>query len=187
MIRIRSAVQEDIPFISRCVMAAAGIRDMDNESDDTQSSVIRDICAMEHSLYNWNHARIAVDSQTDMPVGCLIGYDGKRYARAREMTFGYLEEHLGWKVKDTDMETCKGEYYIDSLAVIPEYRGKGIGRLLVEDAISEAREAGHNRLALIAEIEAPALQSYYYSMGFNPEEEIIFFGTRYIRMVRNSI
>lgn len=187
-VRIRSAVQEDVPFIVRCVMAAAGIRDMEEEiHDDLQSTVIREVCAMEHSLYHWKHARLAFDIHTDKPIGCLIAYDGKRYARAREMTFEYLEEHLGWTIEDTDMETCKGEYYIDSLAVLKEYRGKSIGKMLVEDAVAEAIEAGHSRLTLIAEKEAPALQAYYSAIGFDYEEEIIFFGRPYVRMVRNIL
>lgn len=183
-IRIRPASPEDVAFIAKCVMAAARMKDMEDSSDDdSETLVMREICAMEHSLYYWTHVRIAEDS--GIPVGCLVAYDGRRYARARDLTFGYAEEKLGWEIVDTDMETCKDEYYLDSMAIIPEYRGRNIGKMLIQDAVNQGYEAGHSRFTLIAEKEALSLQSYYASMGFAPEEEIIFFGHPYVRMVKS--
>lgn len=184
-ITIRSAEADDVTFIARCVMAAAGVKDLDEPAgDDRHSTAFMEVCGIEHSLYYWNHVRIAVDDLTGTAVGCLVAYDGRRYARSREMTFGYIAEKLGMTIEETDMETCKGEYYLDSMAILPEYRGRNIGKMLIEDAVSQGFAEGHNRFTLIAEKEAASLQSYYSSIGFVPEEEIIFFGHPYVRMVR---
>lgn len=183
---IRDAEIEDVPFLARCVMAAVGTLDLEDDTKDNPSyDIICELCAMEHSLYCWNHFRVAVDRATGKPVGSLLAYDGKRYARAREMSFSYAEEKLGIRFDDSDMETCRGEYYLDSMAVLPEYRGHRIGHALIQDAIEQGRQDRHTRFTLIAEKDAPALQSYYSLLGFAPEEEILFFGQPYVRMVHN--
>lgn len=181
---IRDATIEDSGFIAQCVMAAAGICDFAEDSvDQTSREVFNELCGMDHSLYCWNHARIAVDAETGCPAGCIIAYDGNRYARAREMTFGYFEERTGKKIEECDMETCKGEYYLDSLAVTPRYRGRSIGRMLIEDAVDKGYESGHRRFSLIADLNSEYLLDYYSEIGFSPEEPIVFFGTDYLRMI----
>ena len=181
---IRDATIDDSGFIARCVMAAAGICDFtEDPADETRKRVFNELCAMDHSLYCWNHARIAVDNETGKSAGCLISYDGYRYARAREMTFGYFEEQTGMKIEECDMETCKGEYYLDSLAVAPQYRGRSIGRMLIDDALNKGYESGHRRFSLIAEKHSEPLLKYYSGIGFKAEEDIVFFGTDYLRMI----
>jgi GNAT superfamily N-acetyltransferase len=80
------------------------------------------------------------------------------------------------------METCKGEYYLDSMAILPQYTGHKIGHALIQDAIEQGKQLNHCRFTLIAEKEAESLKAYYSVLGFIPEEEIMFFGHPYIRM-----
>lgn len=181
---IRNAVIEDCPFLARCVMAAMGLTDLNEPCvDDLRYKTIKELCEMEHSLYCWYYFRVAVDKETGKATGCLLSYDGKRYARARDLSFRYAEEKTGLTLGDSDMETCKGEYYLDSLAVLPEYRGNSIGHLLINDAIRIGAENRHSRFTLIAEKDSSALRNYYRQAGFTEEEEIIFCNHPYIRMV----
>ena len=182
-ITIRDAVPTDVPFLARCVMAAVGTLDMAEKAEDNPAyETICELCAMEHSLYCWNHFRVAVDTKTGEPIGSLLAYDGKRYARARDLAFSYAAEKTGTDLGDSDMETCKGEYYLDSMAILPQYRGHKIGHALIQDAIEQGKQLKHSRFTLIAEKEAESLKAYYSVLGFIPEEEIIFFGHPYIRM-----
>ena len=41
--------------------------------------------------------------------------------------------------------TIPGEFYLDSLAALPEFRGQGFGRLLLEDSIEKARMQGYKK------------------------------------------
>ena len=180
---IKDAEPTDVPFLARCVMAAVGTLDMaDKPEENPAYETICEICAMDHSLYCWNHFRIAIDNSTGEPIGSLLAYDGKRYARARDLAFSYAAEKLGMEFGDSDMETCKGEYYLDSMAILPEYRGHKIGHKLMLDAIEQGKERKHCRFTLIADKDAESLQSYYSALGFVPEEEIMFFGHPFIRM-----
>lgn len=183
-IYIRDAAADDVPFISRCILAATGALDIcDKWQHQNNGSVtlMEELCALEHSLYSWSHVRIACDG--DIPVGCLLSYDGKRYARAREFTFSYAEERIGKPFEDSDMETCKDEYYMDSMAILPSYRKRRIGLMLMSDAVERGRMAGHTRFSLMAEKKAISLQEYYRKAGFMKEEEIRFFGHQYYRMI----
>lgn len=184
-ISIRDANAEDVPFIARCILAAAGALELKDDwmaQTGDRIALMEELCAMEHSLYCWNHVRIACDR--DIPVGCLLAYDGKRYARAREMTFTYVQERTGMIMEDSDMETCRDEYYLDSMSVLPSYRKRGIGHMLMADAMSIGQKLRHTRFSLIADKEVPALQRHYASVGFEIEEEIRFFGHQYYRMLR---
>ena len=65
-----------------------------------------------------------------------------------------------------DDDTCE----IKRLYVRPEYRGEGLGRMLVEEAIGEAFQAGYNRVCLDT---LPSMRSairLYESYGFTPTE-----------------
>ncbi|AXY03107.1 N-acetyltransferase [Vibrio alfacsensis] len=73
-------------------------------------------------------------------------------------------------------------YWILSLAVATKYRGQGIARLLVEDAISQV-EVGSSVKLTVDPNNAPAYQ-LYCSMGFSViEEEDNYFGDGEPRLV----
>jgi len=55
---------------------------------------------------------------------------------------------------------------IYSVAVRPESRGEGLGRLLVADAFRLARERGLSRITLEADQANPTLVRWYESQGF---------------------
>jgi ribosomal protein S18 acetylase RimI-like enzyme len=58
------------------------------------------------------------------------------------------------------------EAHIRMLGVGPEARGEGIGRLLMEAAVVEARAAGKRRMTLGTTERMVAAQRLYESMGF---------------------
>jgi ribosomal protein S18 acetylase RimI-like enzyme len=59
-----------------------------------------------------------------------------------------------------------GEAHIRMLGVGPEARGEGIGRLLMEAAVVEARRAGKRRMTLGTTEQMTVAQKLYESMGF---------------------
>lgn len=180
-ITIRPAAQEDAPYIAYCVTAAMGIAP-DTDEWKELVEVMQEICVMEESLYSYRFADMAVDSATSEAAGCLISYDGGLYKDLREKTFPYAARRLGRSIGNTDMETGPGEYYLDSLAVSPEFRGAKIGHRLIRNAIEKGLGAGFGNICLIADKEKPGLQAYYAAAGFVPKGEIIFLGHPYIRM-----
>ena len=80
-------------------------------------------------------------------------------------------------------ETDPGEYYLDSLAVHPEYRRMGIGRALLEDGIKIGLSKGFTQIALVADAGMPHLIKIYQSIGFVPADHRNVFGTDFLRMI----
>lgn len=62
--------------------------------------------------------------------------------------------------------TIPGEFYLDSLAALPNFRGKGYGRIMLEDSIEKARAQGYPAVYLIAFAKNVAGVSLYEKTGF---------------------
>ncbi|HXV35157.1 MAG TPA: GNAT family N-acetyltransferase [Gaiellaceae bacterium] len=60
--------------------------------------------------------------------------------------------------------------YLEELYVVPERRGQGIGRALLEAAMSEARGRGAARIDLNTSVEDLAAIALYESAGFTNRE-----------------
>lgn len=176
--RIRDASLDDVELVSRSVVSAAHLSDFAPES--MYDEEFAEICSREDTLYSYRHARIlTVDG---VPVGCMVSYPGDIYGQAREITFKMFTD-VSQEVSDaTGTETFPGEWYLDSLAVLPAHRNSGLGSLLIRDAIETGRRRGYRKFALIVEKSSPDLQQYYSSFGFIPGEDINFFGDSYMRM-----
>ena len=59
-----------------------------------------------------------------------------------------------------------GDWYIDFIAVLPEHRGRGLGRVLLAGALDAARAAGARRIGLIALDSNATAIALYGSAGF---------------------
>lgn len=64
--------------------------------------------------------------------------------------------------------------YLDHLMVEPRSRRQGIGRALVEHAISRAHEAGAARIDLTAGDQKQAGRALYTSLGFRERDTRVF-------------
>lgn len=175
---IRDAVADDVKFVSDCVLASVDLYDFVNES--IEKDIALKVCGMEDTLYSYRNARIAtVDGRA---VGCLVSYDGSIYEEARKKTFQLFKD-AGREMTDTGVETQPGEYYLDSLAILPEFRGCDIGHILIKDGIEKAERVGISKIGLIVEKSKPELEKYYSILGFRPVEEIHAFGDVYVKMI----
>ena len=73
--------------------------------------------------------------------------------------------------------------YLEELYVVPDRRGRGIGRALLEATLATAREAGATRIELGAEEDDTAARALYESCGFTnranaPDGPLMFFYER---------
>lgn len=178
---IRKANIEDAPLIARCVLDAVGVRDFNSDYDKALLEAIKAECMRTDSLYSFTHSSIAeLDGEA---VGCVVAYPGEIYPEARKGTWERINAAIGDESSDSsDYETGAGEYYLDTLVVLPKYRGHDFGRLLVGAAIEQARTERYDRITLIAEADHPHLIAYYESMGFNRESTLTFLGEKYYKM-----
>lgn len=63
-----------------------------------------------------------------------------------------------------------GSWYVHIVAVLPEYRGKGLGSLLLADAERRAHEVGARSLSLIVASENPSALRLYEHVGYRALE-----------------
>jgi GNAT superfamily N-acetyltransferase len=59
------------------------------------------------------------------------------------------------------------EYEVAKMAVTEAYQGRGIGRMLLEAVIAEAREMGASRLYLETNSKLPSARRLYEAVGFH--------------------
>ena len=184
-ITIRDAVAADAPFIARCVWAAIEMLHIEDDVPDEMReafSYLVGICLMDDTLYSYRNAAVAeVDGCI---VGALVAYDGARYAAMRKTTFDLVEKNMGVKLEHNVMETGEGEFYLDSLAVLPQFRGLNIGKMLMQNRMELARGLGIGKVSILVDKDKPRLQAYYESLGFALTEEIFVFHSLYNKLVK---
>ena len=131
-----------------------------------------DLVLMDDSQYSWRNAFVAVDDEAapddieHAPVaGAIVGYDGKDLHRLRSR---FQEAAMAdWQMDYSNMddETAEGEFYLDSLAVYPHYRKRGIASQLLNRFIEHAASLGLPA-ALLVDKGNPSAERLYTSLGF---------------------
>ncbi len=187
IVQLRDATSDDAPFIARVVLAGIDMLDIDAKLPDEQRAIyehLMDICRMDDTLYSYLNTRIAeVDGNR---VGALVAYDGARYAALRAKTFGLVQQTSGMDLSRNAMETSPGEFYLDSMAVLSDFRGLGIGKMLISDRMDYVLRNGSQKVTLLVDKDKPRLQHYYQSLGFVFVEEMFVFGSWYNKLGKNN-
>ena len=164
-INIRDAKKSDAPIIAQVVAMAIGDENaMKNYCGENYITLLIDIIEHERSQYSYRNTLIAEIDNT--PVGAIIGYDGAKLHELRATTYSIIHDALGRKPSIPD-ETEAGEYYLDSLAIVPEHRGKGIGKQLIAALCERAFSLGHEHVGLIVDFDNSRAEALYTSLGFS--------------------
>lgn len=185
---LRHATPEDAPFIALVVMEALGDDIMERQQthgigdeDRHALDLIADVVRRPDTLYSWRHTLVA-ESDDGTLLGAMVSYPGDDYVEMRARTFDLLASLITFDVSAMDAETVPGEYYLDSLAVSPRARGRGVGRRLLCAARDEAFALGRPAILACAPDNVGA-RAMYEAMGFGHEGDMFIFGHPYLRMV----
>lgn len=169
----RKATKDDALFIAHGFHMAML---MDDAEEERISVFANKICTREDVLYSAPNTIIAeLDGK---PVGMITAYDGSLYHDMRVTTMALVKQHMGIEFPDMEDEAVAGEYYLDSLAVWPEYRGKGIGRKLLQKAIATGLSKGLTVTLAVDPVNDNA-QRLYRSLGFVDMCHLYIFGHTY--------
>ena len=99
-------------------------------------------------------------------VGISVSYDGGRLHELRRAFIEAAKEHIGKDLTGMDDETQAGELYLDSLAVLPEYRRQGIAMRLLLATKEKANRLGLPCDGLLVDKDNPVGETLYTSVGF---------------------
>ncbi len=183
-IRVRQARREDAATIAKAVAMAIGDEAaLRAYCGDDYLGVLTEIARREGAQYSWQFALVA--EVEGVVAGAVVGYDGARLAELREGTFAVIREHIGRTPTIPD-ETQAGEVYLDSLGVLPKFRGLGVGGELVAAFCEKAFVEGGERVGLIVDYANPNADRLYSSLGFERVGTKLFFGHRMWHLQRSN-
>lgn len=178
IIHLRPATEKDIAFVAWVIITAVGIEHPSQQLIDD----IAVLCRRDDVLYSWRNTIIA--ELDGIPVGGLTQYDGANYQKMRATTFPLIAQACGTDFSDMDLETAPGEYYLDSMAVLPNYRHRGIATALLKDGIERCRQLGIAQSSMIVSPENPEAEKLYTALGFRYARTINAFHELYRKMIR---
>ena len=118
----------------------------------------------EDSQYSYKNTLVAMDG--NKVVGISVSYDGGRLHELRRAFIKAAMEYIGKDHSGMDDETQAGELYLDSLAVLPEYRCQGIARKLLLATKKRANRLSLPCVGLLVDKGNPVGEALYTSVGF---------------------
>jgi len=169
MIEIKFAQKEQSAEIARLIMMAmtddcclhfCGVGHGLNDFRRMMTSLVE----REDSQYSYRNTLVAMDD--DKVVGIAVSYDGGRLHELRQAFIQAAKEQIGKDHSGMDDETQAGELYLDSLAVLPEYRRRGIAKRLLRATKGRADQMGLPCVGLLVDKGNPAGEALYTSVGF---------------------
>lgn len=172
-IKIIDADPEDAPLIADAIMNAVGDEIVGHMAGKGTRSDVKEVFSRlarrEDSQYSYLNTRIATTDE-GKKCGVCISYDGGRLKELRRSFFKEANAIFGWGISDEEVEalpgeTCEEEFYLDTLATLPEFRGRGIGSALIADANLKAKKA-HRPLGLLVADDNPSAKRLYKDLGF---------------------
>jgi DNA-3-methyladenine glycosylase I len=144
-------------------------------ADDSHplSDIFKELAGRDDSQYSYKNALVAeLDGK---PAGSIIGYDGARLHELRKPLYELMVAKFG-SVRPVEDETSAGEFYVDSIAVLPEYRGRGVGRALLADLCRRVFAKGFDKVGLLVDVTNPKAENLYASLGFRRVNPTTFLG-----------
>jgi len=118
-----------------------------------------------NTQYSYKNTLVAVNN--NQVVGIAVSYDGGQLHQLRKAFIEHAITYIGKDHSDMDDETQAGELYLDSLAVLPDYRRMGIARRLISATKSRADELGLPCVGLLVDLGNPAGEALYKATGFH--------------------
>ena len=169
MIEIKKAVKEQAPKIARLIMMAmtddcclhfCG----EGYGLDDFRQLMTLLAGQENTQYSYQNTFVAMDG--DQVVGIATSYDGGRLHELRKPFFENGKRLIGKDNSGMDDETQPGELYLDSLAVLPNYRRQGIASSLIKATKVRADKLGLPCVGLLVNTQNPEGEALYASVGF---------------------
>ena len=128
----------------------------------------------EDSQYSYMNTLVAMDG--DKVVGVAVSYDGCRLHELRRAFIEAAKDYIGMDHSGMDDETQAGELYLDSLAVLPEYRCRGIAKDLLWATMKHANLLGLPVVGLLVDKDNPRAEKLYTSVGFRFVNDLLWGG-----------
>jgi|HigsolmetaGSP11D_1036233.scaffolds.fasta_scaffold05062_3 ribosomal protein S18 acetylase RimI-like enzyme len=180
---IRRATEQDAQVLAELVQLA--IRDIGYQltGERTEAEVIAQLerfCMEEGNRFSKELYLVKEDGHHI--AGMILCYHGRDAERLYQPIIEHLVRVQGVREVRIDQEADEDEYYIDALAVLPGYQGRGYGRQLLRAAEQHAAEQGHHKIALNVDQDNEKALKLYQHIGYQAEKAITINGRPYWHM-----
>lgn len=168
-LRIRAADEKEAYHIAELInIASSNLEINDWEAELTPDMKERGMSPLDvgasHVLdpnHNFHYSNTKLAVQADKVVGLLLSYPIKQKSDKDRANLS-AENQIYHDLK----QRAVGYFYIDSLAIYPDFQGKGIGSQLLDHAMSMAREQEFQNICLLAYEENFGAVRLYKRKGF---------------------
>ncbi|EON74107.1 GNAT family N-acetyltransferase [Lysinibacillus sphaericus] len=165
-ISIRQAQPQDAHAVVPLIIDAIG--DIANRltGEQTPEAVEQALIVLfkrEDNRHSYLNTFVAVEDE--QVLGILVYYNGEQAIDMDANLVKWLEAKNAPSIV-IDKEAHEDEYYIDTICVAPEARGKGIGTLLLQFAIEQTEKLGFTKLSLNVETQKEDARRLYERTGF---------------------
>ncbi|MBO5187006.1 MAG: GNAT family N-acetyltransferase [Prevotella sp.] len=169
-ITIRPARAEDASVIAElvtmamtdeCCMHFCGER----HTPDDFRTLIAALAARRGTQYSYENTICATTGDGRI-AGISVSYDGSLLFELRQAFIDGAKAAFNIDHSGMSAETQAGELYLDSLAVYPEYRGRGIAKKLIDATADKAKRMGTGPVGLLVDENNPKAERLYLSQGF---------------------
>lgn len=130
---------------------------------------------MEDSQYSYRNTLVALTS-SGILAGVCVAYDGGELRQLRRRFIEAAQEAFGLDYSGMADETEEGEFYVDSLAVSSNYRGKGIATELLQATIEKGIQRGIPTIGLLVDKGNPRAEELYSRVGFQYVNDSVWGG-----------
>ena len=170
---IRDAQPSDAPDVSRLILLS-GPSFLTALLGPQAVDIVETLVPRKHNLFSHEFTRVALVGEKT--AGMLVGCTGRQRNKVALHTGRLLLQRSRSRLLTTLRNLVRAEmlltppgkadFYITSVAVYPQVRGRGVGTMLLLDAQSRARAAKCRRLVLDVEAENRPALSLYRKLGF---------------------
>jgi ribosomal protein S18 acetylase RimI-like enzyme len=194
LITIRDARAEDADVVVNLIIEA--IEDLSNifagtnDQDVTRETFIK---YFKEEQGKFSHKQGIVAEVDGIVVGSIMGYIWDDVEELDMQQIKHIEniyrdkprvcKEYVEKIKSAD-EAFEGEYYIDNLAVVSEYRGLKISSLLIKEVEKRAEAMGNEKVSILADVLNEKAYEIYKKKGYKKDCEKDVLGHKYHHLVK---
>lgn len=182
-IKVRPAIPADVQVGTHLIYMTMGrLADflLGSDKPSKAESVLAKLFVREANRFSYQFVDVA--EMSGRVVGLLLAYSGRemeslKFPMVRQLfivcglpgLFRFLRRGLPlMRVNEAEAE----EYFINSLAVLPSFQGRGIGTLLLSRVESKAKTLGLGKCCLTVEIGNRQASSLYEYLGYRIVETV---------------
>ena len=180
---IRPATPYDASPIAKLIILAMGdtlAGKFANSDDPTVfTALFERFAGLPANPYSYENILVWVNK--DLVCGMIMAYDGGRLKELRLPFLNYTRSKLGF-IGTPEDETQAGEFYIDCLAVFPQFQGGGIAKELINAASARAAELNHDVVGLLVSKDNDKAKKLYTKLGFKVVGEKALLGGKHYHL-----